>query len=618
MAVSDLDRALPEGYAASKLGQAAVGAVGTLVSECSSPLYVGRINAYVVFVPEGLTVSKYEWTITRIGGAVTPFETQGEGLRWIPKEPGDYTIAVKINGGDAIQLDQVVEHYPSSLARLHEICDDKITPRGDRESVARAICELLPYITEAAATTGTAISARLLCSVAYTSMSSRGARTTAEPLFPAKPGKTPALLAVHPITHLYSVARTSGVCRISPAVAALFLEKTKVEASEKVTRGLLEDKYAALLPGTKRDICNLLRFPKSNLAIAAGLLAKFQADWRDAVDSSGGKLAGSADEDIQRAELATIFASGGVPLAKYVTKKPKDSPAMLEISSFGRAVAENMKLPVFTVLVTPDDAMKAIVARWENQGTGEQVAKRNSARVHFFGVIHYAYLYGDYADASKGIGTPDMLDWIPANIVEFRHPLFTGRAVFNQAIRDRLQTAFDATTARLPTLKFKSVGGFSPRKIAGSARLSNHAMGQAIDVDPESNPHWHAAEMKGINYLLGGTIWQTVVKEGTKTIKAAEKSTYRVMADANADFLTQFVPTTSDPSIDEVNDLTRVEAALIRAFWAGGFLTLPKEFVLEMIAAGFGWGGHYASSRDFMHFDFPPESAPPPDEEGLP
>ena len=40
----------------------------------------------------------------------------------------------------------------------------------------------------------------------------------------------------------------------------------------------------------------------------------------------------------------------------------------------------------------------------------------------------------------------------------------------------------------------------------------------------------------------------------------------------------------------------------------GGLMTLPRELVETMIQLGFGWGGHYRTSRDFMHFDYPPVS----------
>jgi len=84
-------------------------------------------------------------------------------------------------------------------------------------------------------------------------------------------------------------------------------------------------------------------------------------------------------------------------------------------------------------------------------------------------------------------------------------PLFGGTAHVHRSLAPSLQR-INAEWLRRGGNSFyqvSSVGGYACRNIAGTNRLSNHAYGMAVDINPDQNPHcppW--SQCNGVNRLI--------------------------------------------------------------------------------------------------------------------
>jgi hypothetical protein len=632
MPIDEFDHKLPEGYTAEDFGQSDSKAKAHLVSEYPSPLYVGRVNAYIVFVPGFTDVVEYIWTITNSKDEDVTLTTQHGRLRWKPVEPGMYTIEVEVKNSsvsEKLSLQQEVKSLPDEIERLKELLKksektkepppDKIVPVGNMEVGTRVICELLPYASDAAAQTGGAISTRLLCTITYTSMLVRGNRTSAECLYPSDFKKAEVLneLPSKNISDYTFAIKPSGVCRMKPIVVALHEYPNEIKipnGKPPVKADLLKKQYKELVKDKeiRCKIYNILRFPKTSLRIAAKFLEAQQNLWKAAVE----KKEWEGNFDLQDPKgmgiqsLATIFGNDGFLFAKPVKGSKK-----LRINKFGQATTANYKLPLLTFRVEPDNKTNAFIVQWQKDRDDEQRALW-ARKTFFFGMIHYVYHAHKINEGKeKPDELQDVLQWIIDNIESFEHEKFPyirpydGRIVFiNKELKGPLKNALEDAKDALCD-GFEIVYGFCPRRIRKEGPLSNHATGHAIDFDPPSNPYWFEAEIKGINYLLNKEVWMK-----------GKQSTYSEMAQINAEFMDEKHDVVFNAPVTECNDLTITISSLVKARKAGGLLTIPKKFVLAMIKYGFGWGGHYRTKRDMMHFEYPPVQGgePPPGEERLP
>lgn len=130
----------------------------------------------------------------------------------------------------------------------------------------------------------------------------------------------------------------------------------------------------------------------------------------------------------------------------------------------------------------------------------------------------------------------DLID-IFRNLFNARYPIESMRLVDDFGADDRASMSANNTSC------------FNFRNVAGTSKLSNHARGLAIDVNPRYNPY--------VKRKKNGTLY-------------VSPENGREFADRNASF---------PYKIDE-NDL------------------LYKEFK----AHGFSWGGHWKTEKDYQHF----------------
>jgi hypothetical protein len=159
-----------------------------------------------------------------------------------------------------------------------------------------------------------------------------------------------------------------------------------------------------------------------------------------------------------------------------------------------------------------------------------------------------------------------------------------------------LHAAEEAVRDQTVSPAIYSFGCFNARSIRGNAhRLSNHALGRAIDLNPDDNPRiTQAADFK-------------IIAAVTST-ELLHQTQPAVMRQASQAFQSGFTPAwigaQTDPEIvAALRDPHLLER--LHGYARRGFSTLYLPLIDALIAAGLQWGGGWHTSKDFMHFELP-------------
>lgn len=174
-------------------------------------------------------------------------------------------------------------------------------------------------------------------------------------------------------------------------------------------------------------------------------------------------------------------------------------------------------------------------------------------------------------------------------------------------------------------------GGFNPRPMKKHGyrmgTISEHAMGNAIDIDAEHNPHLLAREWAALLSFTGktadhsATTWKTspkLVYDGIRAVsdawvsqlaKAMKTAEDQALKAAEAAKLAPAAPgakpkpaaTPLALALAADKDLKILGAPFI-AKWPQGFLALPWSLVKELHEEGFLWGATF-SDLDLHHFE---------------
>jgi len=224
-----------------------------------------------------------------------------------------------------------------------------------------------------------------------------------------------------------------------------------------------------------------------------------------------------------------------------------------------------------------------------------------------------------------GICEPEM--FVLAGVSHYN---FLGHSLYVHATMAR---KLDKAQALLKRKKFKSrfryIGSFTPRTVRGPGatpgRISHHAHGMAIDIDPMTNPYFSRRELKLVEEISGvrlergrGTSaalkWKIFDKaskrykqrvgrwirkqkakvkkyerQSRKGSKAKRKKARRRLREAKREL----------KLVTQGRHLTQARKT--------GLTTLPKTFVMSMEKAGLVWGTHFPAGADMMHFATPGE-----------
>jgi hypothetical protein len=645
MTVEDANRYDPGdfGYGWNDLGQCSgEGEKHTssrLISELTEPLTQGRINTYVVFVPDqNINIDSYEWKVTKEGGSETDIGKSNYGtIRWRIPDPGNYAIKVTLKQGSGDQattyetlgLSQKVQPKDDNIELLDQYVAGNVALCGELESMKRVLYDLKIHAEQAITQVGAgalcATPIRFLCSIIYSSITiGKSTEKLSECLY----GKdnfpnNASFQVVKPVLdeYPYNPSVHRGVCRIAPEIAAEHFGLITLIDDETtltpIARHLkLLKKYAGLADKTKLHMYNLLRFSKSNLRIAADLLVSFKQSW-DNVEPGDHSLA--LPQNIR--VLGEMFTSGGF----YYS--PINNDGKFISGKFGDAVESSYRIPALSVFVEPTEKTRNFISQWEanfdNDPTGE---KRTFARMQFNARLVDYVLLRPFISAQLKEKFPELQDesanyllWISDNIRTVKpEQIFDGNVIIHSKIVPFLESL------SVQGYFAKDIGGFCPRMISGSNYLSNHAAGLALDFDSGSNPILYRKQLDGINELFR-LIGQ---EEGTCFDEIGETSTYEQMHKANDDFMTCMARlktiydqlSSTNPDI-KMNPLTPEHAAhypklnavyneLKIYYGRGGIMTLPEKLITAMkntFASDkphcFSWGGNWINKRDSMHFD---------------
>ncbi len=242
-------------------------------------------------------------------------------------------------------------------------------------------------------------------------------------------------------------------------------------------------------------------------------------------------------------------------------------------------------------------------ARWEGSA---QLRQRVPQDADYWRRIRWGYV-------QRGICDPER--FVLDGIVEAR---FAGAAVWTHVqiapLLSRIEARLKASEQGMPA--FNSVSSFSPRTVRGpfkpSRRLSNHALGLAVDIDPALNPYLSGRELAFIEKLTGARIARSA------SIDAGERwdqldnanSLYRARIGPWLDKMEAGIAAARQKKGGQAQ-ARRLERALeavtgnrnlMRAA-DDGFLSLPRHFVVEMEAAGLTWCTDFGPGADLMHFE---------------
>lgn len=207
------------------------------------------------------------------------------------------------------------------------------------------------------------------------------------------------------------------------------------------------------------------------------------------------------------------------------------------------------------------------------------ISKKIDTKIQSYSELRPLYL-------AKGIYNPAkyLIDNISG--IEF----FGHKTIGHIELRDRLKVAEKILKRQNRRPMISSFWSFAPRKIRGSKNLSKHALGRAVDINPDTNPRIiNKDEIKIIHAVTGVNLGQI--------------QTASAMRQASLVFRSKFTPQwIKMQKIELQKSISRSKSALNR-YAKTGFINLEQPLIDALKAAGIKWGGNYINSKDFMHFE---------------
>jgi len=250
--------------------------------------------------------------------------------------------------------------------------------------------------------------------------------------------------------------------------------------------------------------------------------------------------------------------------------------------------------------------IEAAIGEWTSHGGIHGDFNNN-----FDGDPHQSYLNLKRLYQKRGIDNP--ASYFATNIVDIT---FYNRSTKGHSdLQTALNTAVTAMAAKGQSFTLdKGTWSFVPRTFNDDInKLSNHALGKAIDINPGSNPH----VKHHIDVLVIDHICSTILSSGLlatddiDTLKQASDFFMQTFSDAWVTTQKQLLTSmkSQTPRPPGYADQKSLVAALhsrhkaLLGYAAKGFVTLPKDLVEGLQGAGLVWGGEWHTSKDFMHFE---------------
>lgn len=610
MSVHFLEERLPEGFEPNRLGQSSSGEnnIGHLISLIESPLTHERPNVYVVFITDGKEVESYKWTIRNTDRDMPDIKitTSIGRIAWRPgidtekNESETYQITVDIiRSGDIVDfmnLEQVVK-------KPDHLFEDAISPKINKKqrerlkSIAgfnvgnRLVLSRLYYDFPAAC------SDKLRCVLLYASGLNKKDSESLQLKYSKKhlgPNKVIEIKKVQSKVSLLRGNRNRGIAGLSPALVAHYcLNCTGVKDSDIKSLRNLKKAYNDLDEYKKIDICNILRFPKSNIEMLSQLSDKFIEKWEQFAEEE--ELEKPTRLKRKALVLATFFETGGPRLTAINKKKSK---FRLKKTGLPSATKVALRISAIELFLLQNNPAQKLIDEWKGYKDEKDEKGKNKVYRHFRqGIFHYISISISYK--KQGVLNGQALgDWIMENIVSIRLPdkvctsvnkfaLENGtkpynKIFINKSIKKALEEVFDVVKKE-EAIQITQIGGFVPRLISGRKKLSKHARGLGIDFDFRTNPMLTKAEERKLEDAFN-------IKLVGKRLNFVEAFTL------NEKFM---------QAPDNFLGFDITDSAIYRLYkykYSGGLMTLRKELV-EAMKKEFDWGGNWEFPKDFMHFE---------------
>ena len=362
MAVRKTESLLPPGFSASDLGQSATSATSTnviLISFLSSPVAARRIQHYVVFVTDNAlaaTVNSYEWNFTN-GPAVTQSSINGIA-EFTPQNIGTLTVTVNLKSASnatlhSVTLTQQVISLNEALELKIEQTENNFPGAAHPETSRELINDIRPYINVILPVASNDLYNKAISSLAYIR-----ALATIQTRRNVLLEDLANILNTRPGDFFSQSKDGFGICKTRPQLLAMFLDNPSSPGNKYLDAAALELRsganstqrtanetaiqtaFTALNVDVQTSLFNLLRFPKSHLAMAKLILDGLESRYYSSA-SIGATLANNNDAKrlITEYEKGLIaFGSGSNPLTT---------------TRFSSSVANMFNHQVWTIPVTP-------------------------------------------------------------------------------------------------------------------------------------------------------------------------------------------------------------------------------------------------------------------------
>lgn len=362
MSVRKTESRIPGGFTSDDLGFKAVSATSAnviLVSYLSSPIAARRIQNYVVFVTDAAlaaTVNSYDWSFTN--GAVVNQTTSIGIAEFTPQNTGSLGITVNLQNAANTTLHTVT--LTLQVISLNEALELKIEQEennfpvaGSPETSRELVNDIRPYVNVLLPIASDEIYNKALCSMAY-ARTLQAAQIRRNLLNENLAG----ILNTQP-ANFYSQAKDGfGICKTMPQLLAMFVDNPASagnkyldivalelaaganQAARTSNAAAIETAFNALSDDVKVDLFNLLRFPKSHVAMAKKIFDGLEARY-----FPGASIAATLGVTADAKKLITEYEKGPVAFGSGATA--------LVPGSFSKSVFQLFIHPVWTIPVTP-------------------------------------------------------------------------------------------------------------------------------------------------------------------------------------------------------------------------------------------------------------------------
>jgi len=211
---------------------------------------------------------------------------------------------------------------------------------------------------------------------------------------------------------------------------------------------------------------------------------------------------------------------------------------------------------------------------------------------NFDGDPHHSYLNLKRLYNKKGIQNPAA--YFTSNIVPIT--FFNRNSPGHRDLKIALANAQASLSVNGISYTLASAWSFVPRTFNTDInKLSNHALGKAIDINPATNPHI----LSSAEFLVINAVCRSILPNG-------------LQAESNPDIIRRasqyFKQNYSDAWIAQqtqssILSAIRTNGKNLKRYALNGFFDLPTPLVQHLQNAGLSWGGTWKSAKDFMHFE---------------